>query len=128
MRRATSGSAASSTSKSPSWAPWAERRVEAIPETRLAPELLCAIRTRGSRISATIAVDVVLPFVAEMIADPCSSLAASRSIAPGSSFQSSFPGRVVPPPRPATRDSAPALRRTADSSDSGMGGRTGGER
>ena len=46
--------------------------MEAIPETRLAPELLCAIRTRGSRISATIAVDVVLPFVAEMIADPCS--------------------------------------------------------
>ena len=98
------------------------------PETRFAPALLWATRTAGRRISAAIAVVVVLPFVAEMSAEPCSSRAASRSIAPGSSFQRSFPGRVVPPPRPASRESAPALRRTADSSESGMGGRTGGER
>ena len=119
MRRATSGSAASSTSNSPSWAPSAWRRVEATPETRFAPELLCATRVRGRRISATIAADVVLPFVAETSTEPCSSRAASRSIAPGSSFQSSFPGSVVPPPRPATRESAPAARSTADSTTAG---------
>ena len=99
-----------------------------MPETRFAPELLCAIRIRGCRISATIAVEVVFPLVAEMSTEPCSSRAASRSIAPGSSFQRSFPGSVVPPPRPATRDSEPAARRTADSRDRGIGERTGSER
>ena len=44
--RAISGSAASSTSKSPSSAPCAASSVDATPETRLAPELLCASRTR----------------------------------------------------------------------------------
>src|SRR5262249_52476987 len=35
---------------------------------------------------------------------------ASRSTAPGSTFHRSFPGSVVPPPRPAARDSRPTAR------------------
>ena len=77
------------------------------------------------RISAAIAAVVVLPFVADTSADPCGSRAASRSIAPGSTFHRSFPGSVVPPPRPASRDSAPAARAAATSSESGTGTRTG---
>ena len=87
------------------------------------PSCSCASRTRGRRISAAIAVVVVLPFVAETSTEPCGSRAASRSIAPGSSFQSSFPGSVVPPPRPASRESEPAARAAAASSASGIGGR-----
>ncbi len=117
------GAHASSTSNSPSSAARAARRVEATPETRFAPEPLWATRTDGRRISATIAVVVVLPFVAETSADPRGSRAASASIAPGSSFQSSFPGSVVPPPRPARRESAPAARSTDASSSSASGGR-----
>ena len=63
------------------------------PETRFAPELFQARRRRGPRISAAMAVVVVLPFVAETTAAPCGSRAASASIAPGSSFQSSLPGQ-----------------------------------
>ena len=43
------------------------------------------------------------------------SRAASASIAPGSSFQSSLPGIVVPPPVPASRDSRAAARAASDS-------------
>ena len=76
---------------------------------------------------AAIAAVVVLPFVAEITAEPSGSLAARRSIAPGSSFQSSFPGTVVPPPAPARRDRLPAARATAISAASGIGKRkTGG--
>ena len=99
-------------------------RVEATPETRFAPESLCATRTRPRRISATIARVVVLPFVAETSTEPLGRRRASRSIAPGSSFQRSFPGSVVPPPRPARRESEPAARKTAVSRASGIGGRT----
>ncbi len=53
---------------------------------------------------------VVLPFVAETTAAPEGSRAASASIAAGSIFQSSFPGSVVPPPRPAARDTRPTRR------------------
>src|SRR5581483_2295820 len=69
-RRATSGNAPSSTSKSPSSASRARRRVEATPETRFAPELLCATRARGRRISASIPLVVVFPFVAETSTEP----------------------------------------------------------
>ena len=109
-RRATSGSAASSTSNRPSSASRAATSAEATPETRFAPARLCASRTDGSRIRAAIAAVVVLPFVAETSAEPCGSRAASRSTAPGSSFQSSFPGRVVPPPAPASRERPAAAR------------------
>ena len=97
-REATCGSAASSTSNRPSSASSEARSADAIPETRFAPERLCASRTRPPRISAVIAAVVVLPFVAESAAEPCGSRAASREIADGSSFQRSFPGSVVPPP------------------------------
>ena len=50
------------------------------------------------------------------------------SIAPGSSFQSSFPGSVVPPPRRARRDSVPATRNAAVSRSSASGGRIGRHR
>src|SRR5206468_5327290 len=126
-RRASSVSAASSASNRPSWAAPARRSAEATPETRFAPELLCASRTRGRRISATIAVVVVLPLVAETRTEPRGRRSARRSIAPGSSFQSSFPGRVVLPPRPARRESAPAERAAAGSSASGGGGRRRGD-
>ena len=99
------------------------RSVEATPETRFAPEALWATRTHGLRISATIALVVVLPFVAETRTEPCGRRPARRSIAPGSSFQRSFPGSVVPPPRPAARESAPADRSAADSTASGIGRR-----
>ena len=69
-RRITSGKAASSTSNSPSSAPSAARSVDATPETRFAPEPLCASRCRGRRISAAIAAVVVFPFVAERTAAP----------------------------------------------------------
>src|SRR5439155_25800727 len=122
-RRAIAESAPSAASKRPSWASPARRSVEATPETRFAPELLWARRTRGRRIAATIAVVVVFPLVAETSTEPWGSRPASRSIAPGSSFQRSLPGSVVPPPRPARRESAPAERAAAASSTSGSGGR-----
>src|SRR5581483_3779321 len=122
-RRATSGNAPSSTSKSPSSASRARRRVEATPETRFAPELLCATRARGRRISASIPLVVVFPFVAETSTEPWERRRASRSIAAGSSFQRSFPGSVVPPPRPASRESAPAALTAAASTARGNGGR-----
>jgi len=59
---------------------------------------------------ASIALVVVLPFVAEITATPAGSLAASASTAPGSIFQSSFPGSVVPPPRLAARERRPTRR------------------
>ena len=74
-------------------------------------------RRRGS--AAAIAAVVVLPFVAEITAAPAGSRAASRSIAPGSSFERSFPGTVVPPPAPASRDSAATPRAAAISAASG---------
>jgi hypothetical protein len=117
-RRAISGSAASSHSKSPSSASFAARSVEATPDMRFAPERLCARRTRGERIVATIDAVVVFPFVADTSNVPCESRAARRSTAPGSTFQRSFPGSVVPPPRPAARESAPAARAAAISNAS----------
>ena len=91
------------------------RRVEATPETRFAPELLCASLTRGERIEATNAAVVVFPFVAETIAVPEGSRAASAESAPGSIVARILPGSVVPPPRPARRDSRPAERASATS-------------
>jgi hypothetical protein len=90
----------------------------------VAPAGLCASGVRAARIPAAIAVVVVLPFVAETRADPSGRRAARRSIASGSSFQSSFPGSVVPPPVRASRDSPPAARAAAISSASGIRGRT----
>ncbi len=94
-------------------------RAEATPETRLAPALLWATRTRGRRISAAIAVVVVLPFVAETSTEPCGSRAARASISPGSSFHASLPGRVVPPPRPASREARRRRVSAAISSERG---------
>ena len=84
--------------------------VEATPEARFAPEWFQARRCVGERIALAIAVVVVLPFVAETSATPWGSRAASASRAPGSSFQTSLPGSVVPPPRPAARESRPTSR------------------
>jgi hypothetical protein len=67
---------------------------------------------------------VVFPFVADTTAEPSGSSRASRSIAPGSSFHSSFPGIVVPPPAPASRESRPPARATATSAASESGRRT----
>jgi hypothetical protein len=67
---------------------------------------------RGRGISAAMAVVVVLPFVAETAATPAGSRAASRSIAPGSSFDSSLPGTVMPAPAPSRRE-RPATSRAA---------------
>ena len=78
-----------------------------MPESRFAPARFQARRRSLPRIRAAIAVVVVFPFVAETSATPSGSRAARASTAPGSAFQRSFPGSVVPPPRPAARDSAP---------------------
>ena len=64
----------------------------------------------GRRISAAIAEVVVLPFVAEMTAVPAGKRAARRSIAPGSSFERSLPGTVIPAPAPTRRESAATPR------------------
>src|SRR5438045_1263675 len=61
MARATDGNAPSSTSNRPSSASRAESRVDAIPETRFAPESLWASRMRGDRIDATNAAVVGRP-------------------------------------------------------------------
>ena len=86
-----------------------------MPEARFAPELFHARVRMGARIELAIAVVVVLPFVAETSATPWGSRAARASRAPGSSFQTSLPGSVVPPPRPAARESRPT-RRAAEAS------------
>src|SRR5688572_20966657 len=65
---------------------------------------------------AAIAVVVVFPFVADTSATPADRRAAKASTAPGSAFQRSFPGRVVPPPRPAARDTVPTARAASVSS------------
>src|SRR6478752_6877456 len=62
---------------------------------------------------ASMALVVVLPFVAETTATPAGSFAASAFRAPGSTFQRSLPGNVVPPPRPTARERRPT-RRAAD--------------
>ena len=68
-------------------------------------------RLRGRRISAAIAVGGRLA-VRGRDERPSPAAAAPRAgrSPSGSSFQRSFPGRVVPPPRPARRESEPAAR------------------
>src|SRR5205823_14857660 len=92
------------------------------------PEALWARRARGARMAAARAAVVVLPFVAETSAEPRGRRAASRSTAEGSSFHRSFPGRVVPPPAPASRERPPTARAARISAPRGIGGRTKGER
>jgi hypothetical protein len=53
---------------------------------------------------------VVLPFVALTTSDPRSSRRDSSPTARGSIRSSSFPGRLVPPPRRLARDNAPTAR------------------
>src|SRR5262249_13062982 len=115
---AASGSAAATTAKSRSWATGEASRVDAIPDTRFAPDALCASRSRARRIAAVIAAVVVLPFVADTSTAPCGSSLASRSIAPGWAFHSTLPGSVVPPPAPKSRDVAPIPRARSRSSSS----------
>ena len=56
---------------------------------------------------------VVFPFVAETAAVPAGRRAASRSIAPGSSFDRSLPGMVIPAPAPTSRERAATPRAAA---------------
>ena len=63
-------------------------------------------------ISATIALVVVLPFVAEITTQPRSSLALRSLIAAGASASRIFPGALVPPLPPILKIS-PANRATA---------------
>ena len=84
------------------------------PETRFAPARLCASRTLSPTISATIAAVVVFPFVAETIAaaqrEPGGQFADRAGIDSGEDLPREC---VVPPPRPATRESRPAVRASA---------------
>ena len=99
--RAPPGSAPSSTSSRPSSAPPAARSVEATPETRLAPGVVVrepkarpedlGRHRRGRRLAVR---------RRDRRPTPAGSRAASRSIAPGSSFESSLPGTVIPAPAP----------------------------
>ena len=92
-----------------------------IPEARLAPDRFHASRRMGERIELAIATVVVLPFVADTSATPAGRRRASASSAAGSSFQTSFPGSVVPPPRPVARESRPTNRAAEVSSASRAG-------
>ena len=56
--------------------------------------------------------------------DPWGRRAASASTAPGSTFQSSFPGSVVPPPRPAARERRAERARGRDVSTASAAART----
>ena len=100
--------------RGPSSAARASRSVEATPETRFAPELLCARRTRPRRISAAIAAVVVLPFVAEISGgaerEPRGQPVDRRRI----ELPEQLPGTVVPPPAPARRDKPPRRPRDGD--------------
>src|SRR6266508_114160 len=71
-------------------------------------------------IDDTIEAVVVLPFVAEIRAEPPGRRAARRSIAPGSTFHRILPGSVVPPPAPARRERRAAARAAAISTESGI--------
>ena len=113
LPRMTSGSANSSTSSSPSSASRAASRVEVIPDARLAPDRFQASRRTGERIELAIAVVVVLPLVADTSATPAGRRCASASSASGSSFHTSFPGSVVPPPARVLRDRPAAARAAA---------------
>src|SRR5262249_9172216 len=93
-------------------------RVDAIPDTRFAPDALCASRNRLRRIAAVIAAVVVLPFVAETSTVPCGSSLASRSLAPGCAFQSTLPASVVPAPAPERSHLAPTPRASSRSTSS----------
>jgi hypothetical protein len=68
------------------------------PSARRMPEIIPAV--------------VVLPLVELTTIEPRRSRPASRSIASGSIRTSRRPGRVVPPPRPLRRLSAPTARAT----------------
>ena len=99
-RRATSGSAASSTSKSPARrrgprGGWRRRR-------RRGSRLRCCGPPArvGRRISAAIAVVVVLPLVAETRPTRAESRPARSSIRLGSSFHASLPGQGRAPAAP----------------------------
>ena len=73
-----------------------------------APARLCtSVSPERSRIAATIAAVVVLPFVALITALPWARRAPSRPIACGSRRVSTLPGSEVPPPRPEARTSVP---------------------
>ena len=113
VRESASGSAPSSTSKRPSSARRAVTSADVIPEKRFAPARFHARRVSVPRISAAIAVVVVFPFVADTSATPPGIRAARSSTAAGSTFQSTLPGSVVPPPRPTARESAPIPRAAA---------------
>src|SRR6188472_595576 len=117
----TSGKANSSTSSKPSSASRAASSVDVIPDARFAPDRFQASRRTGERIELAIAVVVVLPFVADTSATPAGRRRASASTAAGSSFQTSFPGKVVPPPRRVARDRRPTKRAAEVSSASRAG-------
>ena len=75
------------------------------------PARLCTgSRPAARSAAASMPAVVVLPLVALTIVDPRVSSAPRREIASGAMRSSSRPGRVVPPPRPLRRLSAPVAR------------------
>ena len=94
----------------------AVRSVDATPEARFAPERLqreTVLRLAGSRRPWRWSSSCRW-WRRRSQRRPAAGLA-SASIALGSSFQSSLPGSVVPPPVPARRESFPAARAARDS-------------
>ena len=107
---ATRGSHASSTSKRPS-EPRCSSRAVATPQVMFDPaRLWTGARPAARRAAAIMPAVVVLPLVALTIVVPPWSLDPSRASASGAIRKSSRPGRVVPPPLPLRRESAPAAR------------------
>ena len=88
---------------------FAARSVDVTPDTRLAPDALWARRTRGERISLTMAAVVVLPFVAD------TSTNRGEDDARGGrgariDGRDHFSRHVVPPPAPTSRERRAAAR------------------
>ena len=105
---ATSGNAPSSTSNRPSSASRASIRVEATPETRFAPELLWASRTRGAEDRGDQRGRRRLAVRRRDQRRPRGQPGGEASTRqPGSIVARSLPGSVVPPPRPARRERRP---------------------
>ena len=86
---------------------------DATPEARFAPAAFRHSRRSGSSMAASIFAVVVLPFVAETTTTPPAIRRDSLGMASGAIRRSSLPGRLVPPPAPARRDSPAAARAAA---------------
>ena len=118
--RATSGSAPRRPRRARARASGArERAPRRRPDTRFAPGSVVRERAPRRRISATIAVVVVFPFVAETSADPSRQPRREPVERRRVELPEQLPGHRRPAAPPATRESVPTRRAPASSSPRG---------